>query len=63
MLEDNSPMPFGKHKNKPMEEVPASYLLWLWDELDQDKILNKHQKAVQDYVKDNWDVLNKEVDE
>ena len=24
-------MPFGKHANERMEDVPAQYLLWLWD--------------------------------
>ena len=29
---DQSLMPFGKHKGKKMEDVPANYLLWLWNE-------------------------------
>lgn len=29
-LEDDSPMPFGKHKDLPMSDVPASYFFWLW---------------------------------
>jgi uncharacterized protein (DUF3820 family) len=24
-------MPFGKHKGKPLENVPSGYLLWLYD--------------------------------
>jgi uncharacterized protein (DUF3820 family) len=28
-LTDSDPMPFGKHKGERMEDVPASYLLWL----------------------------------
>jgi uncharacterized protein (DUF3820 family) len=31
-LNDQSPMPFGTHKGKKMEDVPASYLLWLWNQ-------------------------------
>jgi hypothetical protein len=27
---DQTPMPWGKHKGTPMEEVPASHLLWLF---------------------------------
>lgn len=23
-------MPFGMHKGKPMQDVPVSYLHWLW---------------------------------
>ncbi len=29
-LNDLSPMPFGMHKGKPMQDVPASYLHYLW---------------------------------
>ena len=29
-LDDTSPMPFGKHKNRPMQDVPATYLHFLW---------------------------------
>lgn len=29
-LTDKSPMPFGEHKDKPMEEVPADYFHFLW---------------------------------
>ena len=29
-LNDTSPMPFGKHKGVPMQDVPASYLHYLW---------------------------------
>jgi hypothetical protein len=26
---DDTPMPFGQHKGKPMRDVPADHLLWL----------------------------------
>jgi len=29
-LTDLSPMPFGKFKGAPMQDVPADYLHWLW---------------------------------
>lgn len=31
VLNDQSPIPFGKHKGMKLEKVPANYLLWLWD--------------------------------
>ena len=31
-LTDNDPMPFGKYKGKPMRDVPATYLDWLYDQ-------------------------------
>ena len=30
MLTDIDPMPFGKYKGTPMQDVPCSYLHWLW---------------------------------
>jgi hypothetical protein len=29
-LEDTDPMPFGMHKDTPMQDVPASYFHYLW---------------------------------
>lgn len=30
-MNDLDPMPFGKYKGTPMQDVPASYLHWLWE--------------------------------
>ena len=54
-LTDNSPMPFGKYKNQKMANVPASYLLWLYDN-------DKCNSYVKEYIEDNLDVLRVEVD-
>jgi uncharacterized protein (DUF3820 family) len=51
---DETPMPFGKYKGIKMANVPASYLLWLYDN-------NKCYGALKDYIKDNIDVLNVEL--
>lgn len=53
-LTDHSLMPFGKHKGLTMEEVPADYLLYLYD---QDIAYGE----VKDYIKENEDVLRLEV--
>jgi hypothetical protein len=29
-LQDTDKMPWGKYKGTPMQDVPASYLHWLW---------------------------------
>ena len=29
-LNDTDPMPFGQYRGKPMSDVPAWYLHWLW---------------------------------
>lgn len=63
MLEDSSPMPFGKYKGKSMEDVPASYLLWLFDEMNDKQTLSPDSQLVKAYIEDNIDVLNKEANE
>lgn len=55
-LTDNSLMPCGKFKNHRMEDVPASYLLWIYDN-------NKCSVDVREYIEDNIDVLYKEINE
>ena len=53
-LTDESPMPFGKYKGDKMANVPASYLMWLYDN-------NKCNAEVREYIKENLDVLRKEI--
>lgn len=47
---DQSLMPFGKHKRKKMEDVPASYLLYLWNDGVQ-------HPDVRAYIEENLSVL------
>jgi uncharacterized protein (DUF3820 family) len=55
-LTDTDKMPYGIHKDKNMEDVPADYLLYLFDS-------GKCSKAVQDYVIENKEVLKKQANE
>jgi len=54
ILNDESPMPYGHYKGVKMANVPAGYLLWLWDN-------EKCSSGVFEYVRDNWEVLIQEV--
>lgn len=55
-LNDLSPMPFGKHKGQPMQDVPANYLHWLWTNgLKEDK-----QSPVSAYIRRNLSALKQE---
>jgi len=56
-LTDTDPMPWGKHRNVPMSDVPASYLFWLWSAGAME-----HNKTdpVADYIRRNLDELEKE---
>lgn len=51
-MTDNDKMPFGKHRGERMEDVPASYLHWIWtkDGFDQ-------SSPVGEYIRDNMSFL------
>lgn len=55
-LTDTDPMPFGKHKGEPMQDVPASYLHWLWINGKKDD----KQCPVADYIRRNVSALKQE---
>lgn len=57
MMNDKSLMPFGKYKGQPMIKVPASYLLWLYDQ----KYNSVTAREVNDYIKENMDALKLEI--
>jgi hypothetical protein len=59
-LTDQSPMPFGTHIGKPMEKVPASYLLWLWDEPDGLWQPSRRHEPVRQYIIDRFNHLETE---
>lgn len=55
-LTDTDPMPFGKYKGIPMQDVPASYLHYLWSNgMSQDS-----QSNVADYIRKNISALRQE---
>lgn len=54
-LDDNSPMPFGMYRGKRMEEVPAQYLLWLFNKGCD------NAPAMKKYIQDNFYILQKEA--
>lgn len=55
-LEDTDVMPFGKHKGEPMQDVPARYLHWLWNEGKKDDKTD----PVADYIRRNLNALKQE---
>lgn len=52
-MTDQDLMPFGKHKGEKMENVPASYLLWLRDQ-------GVGHPGVKAYIEENLAALLKE---
>lgn len=55
-LTDQSPMPFGKHKGDPMEDVPASYFHYLWT----NGMESDHKSPVANYIRENLSALKQE---
>jgi uncharacterized protein (DUF3820 family) len=53
-LTDKSPMPFGRYKGEKMANVPAQYLVWLYDN-------KKCDDDVRGYIENNMDVLKVEI--
>ena len=60
-LTDESPMPFGKWQGTPMANVPASYLIWHYEQNSGQKPFGEASRAVQTYSLENMDALRKEV--
>ncbi|CAA7196840.1 hypothetical protein CHRY9293_02907 [Chryseobacterium potabilaquae] len=54
-MEDTDIMPYGLHKGKQMQDVPAEYLLLLYEE-------EKCTEPVKEYIKDNLQVLEIEIE-
>lgn len=54
VLTDNSKMPYGIHKDKAMIEVPADYLIWIYEN-------DKCSASVKAYIVANMDVLKSQV--
>lgn len=53
-MDDNSIMPFGKYKGNKMIDVPADYLLWLYEN-------NKTKGGLKAYIEDNLDVIKDQI--
>lgn len=53
-LTDSDVMTFGQHKGEKLANVPARYLIWLYDE-------DKAPAALRAYIKANMDVLRVEA--
>ena len=61
MLEDKSPMPFGKYKGTAMANVDADYLLFLY-ELNRGNKTHGKMTDVMTYIMKNLDALQKEAE-
>jgi len=51
---DVTPMPFGKYKGKPLQDVPASYLHWWYTQT------NRSDTSLKLYIEESLDALKEE---
>jgi len=58
ILEDTDLMPWGKYKDNPMQDVPASYFHWLWHEGKKNET---ETDPVANYIKRNLSALKQEA--
>lgn len=54
-LDDVDKMPFGKHKDTPMQDVPASYFHYLWN-----NGMKSERSPVANYIRRSLSALKKE---
>lgn len=59
-MNNNTPMLFGKYIGVPIKDIPASYLLWLWEQKFIQNPMTMLHSAVRDYIKNNLEVLKKD---
>lgn len=55
-MTDESIMPFGKFKGQKLANVPASYLIWLFDN-------DKCYGELKEYIEENLESLRHEINE
>jgi uncharacterized protein (DUF3820 family) len=60
-MNDESIMPIGKYKGEKIANVPAEYLLWMYENAN---LINRSHLygELRDYIKDNLDVLKAEIE-
>ncbi len=52
---DQTPFPFGKHKGKTIEQVPAEYLIWCLENVKELDI------GIKNYINANMQGLKQEM--
>ena len=60
-LTDETIMPWGKYKGEELQDVPASYLVWLEGEIRKNDRNTEFNNGLLVYIDENRDVLKKEL--
>jgi hypothetical protein len=59
-FKDDDLITFGKHMGTAMKDVPASYLLWLWENGMWRETLSNRSDPVRLYIIENFHALETE---
>lgn len=61
--DDLTPMPFGKYKGTPLQDVPADYLHYLWSSglKNPNQQPTSWNESLHHYIKKNLHALKKEL--
>jgi uncharacterized protein (DUF3820 family) len=62
-LTDTDRIWFGEHEGKMIKDVPASYLLWWYDENIDDGCQGARRESLLDYISDHLEQLEDEREE
>lgn len=60
-MKDTDIMPFGKHKGKMLGEIPADYMIWLYEEMKVKR--NPFAKRFTEYLQSNLEYYKQQLDE
>jgi hypothetical protein len=66
---DTSLCPFGKHKDQPLESVPADWLMWFYEMCKKEKIylegdfrgFKDYELKLYFYIEDNLEAIKKQL--
>ena len=58
MLQDNDIIPFGAYKGKPLSDVPDSWLLWCYNNVNK----TPDKRELFEYLEDNIEAIRKNVE-
>ena len=62
-ITDKTIIDFGQFKGQEYQDVSAGWLMWYYNTVQPKQMKTEKEQAILDYIKDNWDVLQKELKE
>ena len=63
LIDDHHIITFGKFKGQKLANVDAKWLMWIYKAWAKNPPQTDEQKSIQEYIKNNLDVLELEIKE